>query len=101
MSIPTQPRASTREHAVVGIDCTSIPINDLVLPWLPRKVETRGVRTEGKGTATFRLDVRVMVDGVWVARLGDGGNTKSVWKGVAAGTTFDPTVAVNGGFARS
>lgn len=30
----------------------------------------------------FKLEVRVMVDGVRVVSVGEGGNTNSVWEGV-------------------
>jgi len=74
-SKPTQPRASTREHAVVATGSAPMPMNDLVLPCV-RKVETRGVRTAGMLALT--CEVSVMVDGVRFARVGEGGNTKSV-----------------------
>jgi len=44
------------------------------------KVETRGVAKDGKGKDTF--DVSVIVDGVRVVKVGDGGNTKRVCEGV-------------------
>jgi pyruvate-formate lyase-activating enzyme len=74
-SKPTQPRASTREHAVVATGNVPTPMNDLVLPCV-RNVETRGVRTAEMLALT--CEVRVMVDGVRFARVGEGGNTKSV-----------------------
>lgn len=73
---PTHPRTSTREHAVVGVGGALRPMNDFVLP-CERKVDTRGVDSDGKGTVAG-LEVRVIVDGVRVERVGDGGNTKSV-----------------------
>jgi hypothetical protein len=80
-SNPTQPRASTREQAVVGLGAAPSPMNDLVRP-CARNVETRGVDRLGKATGMFKLEVRVMVDGVRVVRVGEGGNTNSVWEGV-------------------
>lgn len=51
-------------------------MNDLRRPSL-LKVETRGVAVVGNGRDEF--DMMVMVDGVReAARVGDGGNTKSV-----------------------
>lgn len=83
--IPTHPRASTREHAVVGVGGAPRPMKERVRP-CERKVDTRGVDSEGKGTGTVRFDMRVMVDGVRVVSVGEGGKTKSVWdcEGVAA-----------------
>lgn len=81
-SIPIQPFASTREHAVVGVGGTPRPINDLVLPW-DRKVDIRGVDAVGNGTALVIFEVRVMVDGVRAVSTESGGNTKNVWEGVS------------------
>ena len=80
--IPTQPLASTREHAVVHVGGAPTPINDLVRPCL-LKVATRGVDMDGKGTALFTLEVRVMVDGVRDV-VGEEGKTKRVCEGVGA-----------------
>jgi len=81
-SIPTHPRASTSEHAVVGAGDAPRPMYDLVRPCL-LNVDTRGVDDDrGKGTSLM-LDVRVMVDGV-IEFVGDVGKTKSVCEGVSA-----------------
>lgn len=73
---PTHPRASTRDEATVGVTGAPTPMNDLRRPSL-LKVETRGVAVVGNGRDEF--DMIVMVDGVReAARVGDGGNTKSV-----------------------
>jgi len=55
-------------------------MKDLVLP-LDLKVETRGVDRLGNGTA---LDVNVIVEGVLVVKVGEGGKTNNVCKGVEA-----------------
>jgi hypothetical protein len=87
-SIPIQPFASTREHAVVGVGGTPRPMNDLVLP-CDRKVDIRGVDAVGNGTALVIFEVRVMVDGVRAVGAESGGNTKNVWEGVSkAGGIF-------------
>lgn len=52
-------------------------MNDFVLP-CERKVDTRGVDRVGNGTAPFRFEVRVMVDGVRVLGIESGGKTKRV-----------------------
>lgn len=62
---------------MVGVGGAPSPINDRVRPW-ERKVETRGVERLGNGTGPLILEVSVIVDGVRVVRVGDGGNTKSV-----------------------
>lgn len=46
----TYPRASTREHAVVGVTGVPRPIYDLRFP-CERNVDTRGVEEVGKGNA--------------------------------------------------
>jgi hypothetical protein len=74
--IPTQPLASTRACAVVGVEGTIRPIRDLLELALGR-----GVTEEGKGTETG-LDVRVIAEGVHVEKVGEGGKTNSVWEGV-------------------
>lgn len=43
-----------------------------------RKVETRGVVRLGNGTGVLTLEVRVMVEGVRVVSVGEGGKTKRV-----------------------
>ena len=83
-SRPTQPRASTREYAVVGAMDAPTPMNDLVRPF-EELVATRGVACDGKGNAlVYTLDVTVMVAGVRiaVAIVGDGGKTNNVCEGV-------------------
>ena len=61
---PTQPRASTREDAVVGVARGALrPMNDRRRP-STLNVETRGVVVAGKGSAA--LDVTVIVDGVCI-----------------------------------
>lgn len=76
---PNQPRASTREEAIVGVDGGGRPIKDRRRPSALND-ETRGVAEGGKGNEAF--DVSVMVEGVRVERVGEGGKTKSVWDGV-------------------
>lgn len=58
-------------------------MKDRVLP-LDRKVETRGVETLGNVTAPGKLDVKVIVEGVRVFKVGEGGKTNSVCEGVEA-----------------
>jgi len=67
----------------VGVGGAPSPINDRVRP-CARKVDTRGVDKLGKGTGPLTLDVKVIVDGVRVVNVGEGGNTKSVCDGVDA-----------------
>ena len=84
-SRPNQPRASTREYAVVGATDAPIPMNDLVRPF-EELVATRGVACDGNGNALVgTLDVTVIVAGVRiaVANVGDGGKTNNVCEGVA------------------
>jgi hypothetical protein len=58
-------------------------MNDRVRPF-DWKVDTRGVARLGKGTGPAAAeDINVMVLGVRVVSVGDGGNTKSVCEGVA------------------
>jgi len=71
--IPTQPLASTRACAVVGVEGIIRPIRDL----LQLLDLGRGVTEEGKGTET-ELDVRVIAEGVHVEKVGEGGKTNSV-----------------------
>jgi hypothetical protein len=75
--IPTQPLASTRACAVVGVEGTIRPIRDL----LELLALGRGFTEEGNGTVTL-FDVRVIADGVHVEKVGEGGKTNSVWEGV-------------------
>lgn len=77
-SSPTYPRASTLENAVVGVGGAPRPMNDRVRPPCERKVDTRGVERLGKATGVAILEVSVIVDGVRVVSVGEGGNTKSV-----------------------
>ena len=74
---PTQPRASTREEAVVGVAGIPRPINDLGFP-RTLNVETRGVDTVGKGKD--ELEVKVIVEGVRIVDndVGEGGKTNNV-----------------------
>lgn len=65
----------------MGVGGAPSPIKDRVRPW-ERNVETLGVERLGKGMRPPILDVRVMVDGVRVVSVGDGGKTNSVWDGV-------------------
>jgi len=53
-------------------------MNDRVRPPCERKVDTRGVERLGKATGVAILEVSVIVDGVRVVSVGEGGNTKSV-----------------------
>jgi hypothetical protein len=78
-SWPNQPRASTREHAVVGVAGTPSATNERVRPWR-FSVAMRGVAIVGNGTC-WRFDMSVIVLGVREvlgAFVGDGGKTKSV-----------------------
>jgi len=77
--MPTQPLASTRACAVVGVEGIIRPIKDL----LRASDFDRGVADEGNGTGTETgLEVRVMAEGVRAERVGEGGKTKRVWEGV-------------------
>jgi len=58
------------------------PINDVRLP-CDLLVDTRVFEELGNGT--LPLGVRIMVEGVWVERLGEGGKTNNVWEGVGTG----------------
>jgi len=78
---PTYPRASTFENAIVGVGSTPKPMKDRVLP-LDWKVETRGVDRLGNGTAPGKFDVNVIVEGVRVVKVGEGGKTNNVCEGV-------------------
>jgi hypothetical protein len=77
---PTYPRTSTFENATVGVGSEPKPMKDLVLP-LDLKVETRGVDMLGNGTAP---EVNVIVEGVRVVKVGEGGKTNNVCEGVEA-----------------
>jgi hypothetical protein len=87
-SWPNQPRASTREHAVVGVGGTPRVTNERVRPWRC-SVATRGEATVGKGICC-RFDMSVMVlgvrDGVDMS-CGEGGKTNSVCDGPEDGGT--------------
>lgn len=78
---PTWPRTSTFEKATVGVGGAPNPMNDRVRP-LERKVDTRGVDKLGKGTGPTTFDISVIVEGVRVVSVGDGGKTNSVCEGV-------------------
>jgi hypothetical protein len=58
-------------------------MKERVLP-LDRKVETRGVDRLGNVTAPGKSDVNVIVQGVRVFKVGEGGKTNNVWEGVEA-----------------
>jgi len=73
------------EKAVVGVGMLPRPMNDLVRPPWDLKVDTLGVDKLGKGTTPVKLDVSVIVDGVRVVNVGEGGNTNSVCEGVDSG----------------
>lgn len=75
-SSPTYPLTSTLENPVVGVGGAAKPMNDRVRP-CERKVDTRGVVRLGKGTGPVD-DVRVIVEGVRVVKVGEGGKRKSV-----------------------
>ena len=68
-------------------------MKDRVLP-LDLKVETRGVDMLGNGTAPEKLDVNVIVEGVRVVKLGEGGKTNKVCEGVEA-AGVDSTMPVD------
>ena len=89
----TYPRASTFENATVGVGGAPKPMKDRVLP-LDLKVETRGVGILGNGTAPEKLDVNVIVEGVRVVKLGEGGKTNKVCEGVEA-AGVDSTMPVD------
>lgn len=72
----TYPRASTREHAVVGVAGPNMPT------YLPRNVDTRGVADHGRGEAWLWS---VIVEGERTVSKGSGGKTNNVCEGV--GTT--------------
>jgi len=88
-SKPTYPRASTFENAVVGVTGVPTPMNERVRP-CSRKLETLGVLAPKNGIGELILD-NVMVDGVLVVVVGDGGNTNNVCEGVemAGGGTVE------------
>ena len=81
---PTQPLASTRDEAVVGVAGTPSPINDRGFPPIPLNVDTLGVVSVGNGND--ELEVNVIVLGVrdisspllLVLLVGEGGNTNNV-----------------------
>jgi hypothetical protein len=78
--MPKNPRASTRELAVVGVGGTPRATNERVRPWR-FSVATRGGDMHGNGT-DGPDEVSISVAGVRVeALLGDGGKTKSVCDG--------------------
>lgn len=91
--MPMYPRASTFENATVGVGSVPNPMNDRVLPF-DWKVETRGVDRLGKGTAPGKFDVSVIVEGVRVVKLGEGGKTNKVCEGVEA-AQLDSTILVD------
>ena len=74
---PTWPRTSTFEKATVGVGGAPNPMNDRVRP-LEWKVDTRGVDKLGKGTGPATFDISVIVEGVRVVSVGDGGKTNNV-----------------------
>lgn len=76
--IPKYPLASTFEKPTVGVGGERRPINDFVLPPFCRNVETLGVESAGKGTGPAASVVRVIVEGVRVFIVGEGGKRKSV-----------------------
>lgn len=82
-SSPTYPRTSTFENATVGVGGAPSPMNERVRPF-DWNVDTRGVDKLGNATGPAWCDINVIADGVRVVRVGDGGNTNSVWDGVCA-----------------
>lgn len=67
----------------MGVGGAPNPMKDRVRPW-ERKVETRGVERLGKGTKPCMPEVKVIVDGVRVVSVGEGGKTNNVCEGVDA-----------------
>lgn len=68
---------------VVGVGGGPSPIYERVRP-CERKVDTRGVENEGKGICPLIVEVNVIVDGVRVVSVGEGGKTNKVCEGVEA-----------------
>jgi hypothetical protein len=83
--IATNPRASTLEHAVVGVGGAPMTMRLRLRPSF-RNVDTRGVDNVGNGTLDM-FEVSVIVDGVVTDC--SGGKTKRVWDGVGASTMLD------------
>lgn len=65
----------------MGVGGTPRPINERVRP-SARKLDIRGVVSDGNGTGPEMLEVRVIVDGVRVVSVGEGGKTNNVCEGV-------------------
>ena len=81
--IPTHPRASTRENAVVGVAET---VREFGRPRDPL-LSKRGVFMLGNARV-FTLGVRIIVEGAALGRVlgeGEGGKTNNVWDGVGRG----------------
>jgi hypothetical protein len=79
--IPTHPRTSTREKAVVGAAGAT---KDLGRPRDPL-IDRRGVFRHGNARL-LTLGVRIIVEGAALGRaLGEGGKTNSVCDGVGSG----------------
>jgi len=79
--IPTHPRTSTREKAVVGAAGAT---NDWGRPRDPL-LNKRGVFMHGKARV-LTLGVRIIVEGAALRRaLGEGGKTNNVCDGVGSG----------------
>jgi hypothetical protein len=83
--IATNPSASTREHAVVGVGGAPVRMRLRLRPSF-LNVDRRGVDIVGNGTLDM-FDVSVIVDGVVTDC--SGGKTKRVWDGVGASTIPD------------
>ena len=79
--IPTHPRASTREKAVVGVAGAT---KDCVRPRDPL-LSKRGVFMLGKAKM-FTFGVRIIIEGAALRRaVGEGGKTNNVCDGVGSG----------------
>lgn len=65
----------------MGVGGTARPMNERVRP-SARKLDIRGVLSDGNGTGPETLEVRVIVDGVRVVSVGEGGKTNNVCEGV-------------------
>lgn len=86
--MPTHPRASTSEQAVVGVGGTESPMKERRRPSF-LKEDTRGVGAPANGIGLFRLDVTVTICGACDLRVGDGGKTNKVCEGVETAEDWD------------
>ena len=89
--IPKNPLASTFEKPTVGVGGERNPIKDFVRPPFCRNVDTLGVDRAGKGTGPAVSVVSVIVEGVRVFMVGDGGKRKRVCEGVGSADEVSTT----------